>query len=152
MPYQESKVKELEFSNPFGPTWKEDVATHNHLCHTPLQRDPYESKLVDIKESEIPKAGEGVILKTDVPSGTVVAYFNGIKFEKKDVYSWNPLNIKSRSVYLIDFEDDDGREVFLDIPKEFVSSGSYNATSGHKVSKHYSSHSVIKYNTVTHVC
>ena len=108
-----------------------DIATDTSLSSYPLQRDPYESKLVDIKQSTIPKAGEGVVLKKDVLSGVVVAYLNGVKFDKKNAFSWNPF--KKKSVFLLDFEDDDGNEVFLDIPERFTKSSKYNATSGHKV-------------------
>ena len=100
-----------------------------------MERDPYESKLVDIQGSNIPKAGEGVILKKCVLSGTIVAYFNGVKFDKKNVFSWNPF--KKRSVFLIDFEDDEGKEIFLDIPEKYINSSKYNATSGHKVKKQF---------------
>ena len=70
-------------------------------------------------------------MKKDVSSGNIVSYFNGVKFEKKNAFSWNPF--KTRSVFLIDFEDDQGKEIFLDIPQEFTNSSKYNATSGHKV-------------------
>ena len=119
------------FSEEFGCIIIQDVANATNLSSFPLERDPYESKLVDIKVSNIPKAGEGVILKKYALAGTIVAYFNGIKFDKKNVFTWNPF--KKKSVFLIDFEDDEGKEIFLDIPENFISSSKYNATSGHKV-------------------
>lgn len=124
-------IMELQYSSEFGSLIIQDVATDTHLSHNPLQRDPHESKIVDIRQSQIPKAGEGVILKKDADLGSVVSYFNGIKFDKEKAFSWNPF--KRRSVFLIDFEDEDGKEVFLDIPKGSTESSKYNATSGHKV-------------------
>ena len=125
----------LQVSDEFGPTFVRDIAKFSLLSKNPLLRDPYESKFVDIKTSKIPGIskiyGEGVFLKKNVISGTVVSYFNGVKLEKKNAFSWNPF--KEKSVFLIDFEDDEGKEIFLDIPEEFVKSSKYNATSGHKV-------------------
>ena len=126
-----SNLLRLQISEEVGPEFTNDIATDTELSKNPLQRDPYEMKYVDIAKSEIPKAGEGVFLKHDVGSGDIVAYFNGVKFQKKDAFSWNPF--KKKSVFLIDFEDDKGNEIFLDIPEKFVNSSQYNATSGHKV-------------------
>ena len=126
-----SNLLRLRVSEEFGRVITEDVATDSQLSQSPLQRDPYEMKYVQIAKSKIPKAGEGVFLKQDVGSGDIVAYFNGVKFQKKEAFSWNPF--KKKSVFLIDFEDDKGNEVFLDIPEKFVNSSQYNATSGHKV-------------------
>ena len=126
-----SNLLRLQISEEVGPEFTNDIATDTELSKNPLQRDPYEMKYVDIARSEIPKAGEGVFLKHDVGSGDIVAYFNGVKFQKKDAFSWNPF--KKKSVFLIDFEDDKGNEIFLDIPEKFVNSSQYNATSGHKV-------------------
>ena len=126
-----SNLLRLQISEEVGPVFTKDVATDSQLSHSPLQRDPYEMKYVEIAKSEIPKAGEGVFLKQDVSSGDIVGYFNGVKFQKKDAFSWNPF--KKKSVFLIDFEDDEGNEVFLDIPEKFVNSSQYNATTGHKV-------------------
>ena len=126
-----SNLLRLQISEEVGPEFTNDIATDTELSKNPLQRDPYEMKYVDIAKSEIPKAGEGVFLKHDVGSGNIVAYFNGVKFQKKDAFSWNPF--KKKSVFLIDFEDDKGNEIFLDIPEKFVNSSQYNATSGHKV-------------------
>ena len=121
----------LQISKEFSLLILQDIATDSHLSNTPLYRDPHESKFVDIQQSKIPKAGEGVALKKDVSLGAVVAYFNGVKFKKKNAFSWNPF--KTKSVFLIDFEDDEGKEIFLDIPRQFTNSSKYNATSGHKV-------------------
>ena len=126
-----SNLLRLQISEEVGPEFTNDIATDTELSKNPLQRDPYEMKYVDIAKSEIPKAGEGVFLKHDVGSGNIVAYFNGVKFQKKDAFSWNPF--KKKSVFLIDFEDDEGNEIFLDIPEKFVNTSQYNATSGHKV-------------------
>ena len=110
---------------------KSDISTDNNFSQYPLRRDPYESKFVDISTSEIPNAGEGVFLKRNVIKGTVIAYFNGMRIKKNSAFSWNPF--KKKSVFLIDFQNDKGDDIFLDIPEKFTMSSRYNATSGHKV-------------------
>ena len=44
---------------------KSDLSTKEHLSSTPLSRDIYEAKMVDVQPSTITKAGDGVFLLTD---------------------------------------------------------------------------------------
>ena len=81
---------ELQFSKPFGPIFKSDISTSTRLSSNPMLRDPYESKMVTVKTSSLPKAGEGVFVDKDVGEHTVVSYFNGVRLSKNDVHSWNP--------------------------------------------------------------
>lgn len=125
-------LMELTILERSGQKVNSDISSDSHLSRNPLVRDPYESKYVDIRKSKIPNAGEGVFLKKNVSQGKVIAYFNGIRIEKNSAFSWNPF--KKKSVFLIDFQNDKGDEIFLDIPERFTMSKEYNATSGHKVS------------------
>ena len=124
---------ELNLLEQSGLKMKSDISTDSHLSRNPLLRDPYESKYVDIRKSKIPNAGEGVFLKKNVTQGRVIAYFNGIRIEKNSAFSWNPF--KKKSVFLIDFQNDKGDDIFLDIPETLTMSTQYNATSGHKVGR-----------------
>ena len=54
---------------------KSDLSTKEHLSSTPLSRDIYEAKMVDVLPSTITKAGDGVFLLTD-----------GKNFKKKYMY------------------------------------------------------------------
>ena len=121
----------IEINEESGRVIESDISTDNHFSWNPLRRDPYESKLVDICKSKIQNAGEGVFLKHNVTKGKVIAYFNGIRIKKSSAFSWNPF--KKKSVFLIDFQDANGEDIFLDIPEKFIKSSQYNATSGHKV-------------------
>ena len=124
-------LKELEFSKTFGPVFKSDVSTATHLSSEPLLRDPYEVKMVTVKSSTLSKAGDGVFAATDVDKDTVVSFFNGIRVSKNDVFSWNPF--RKTSVYLVELGDENGRDMFLDIPEKFSDWKKYQASSGHKV-------------------
>ena len=66
-----------------------------------------------------------------VSANTVVAYFNGIRLTRSDVFSWNPF--KKASVYLVETTDLEGNEIFLDIPQKYASWKKYKASAGHKV-------------------
>lgn len=124
-------LKELDFSKTFGPVFKSDVSTSNHLSSEPMLRDPYEVKTVTVKSSSLPKAGDGVFVTTDVDKDTVVSYFNGVRVSKNDVFSWNPF--RKTSVYLVELGDENGNDMFLDIPEKFSDWKKYQASSGHKV-------------------
>ena len=128
---KQSWLVKLKITEESGQVIKSDISTDSHFSWYPLSRDAYESKLVDICKSKIPNAGEGVFLKRNVTKGKVIAYFNGIRIKKSSAFSWNPF--KKKSVFLIDFQDENGEDIFLDIPEKFINSSQYNATSGHKV-------------------
>ncbi len=78
-------ILRLEFSSPYGPTFYRDVSTRSHLSSWPLLRDPYEGTLVDVRESSVAGAGQGVFLKQAAKNQTIVAYFNGIRLREKEV-------------------------------------------------------------------
>ena len=110
---------------------KADLATKTHLSLHPSTRDPYEATVVDVHKSTIAKAGDGVFLTQDVAANTTVSFFNGIRISKNDVFSWNPF--KKSSVYLVETTDEQGNDMFLDIPQNYVSWNKYKASAGHKV-------------------
>jgi hypothetical protein len=74
------------------------------ICDHPDLRDPFESEWVEVKESRIPGAGEGLFCREDrsISEGRVVAYFNGAVRDESQ-----------RSEYSIALDD---RKV-LDIPE-----------------------------------
>ena len=124
-------IKELQFSESFGPIFKPDVTTSEHLSSDPMLRDPYESKVITVKPSSLPNAGEGVFVVSDVEKNTVVSYFNGIRLSKNNVFSWNPF--RKTSAYLVELGDEKGDDIFLDIPEKYSDWKKYQASAGHKV-------------------
>ena len=124
-------IKELSFSKTFGSPLKADVSTAKRLTSEPLLRDVYESKMVSVKRSSVAKAGDGVFVNKYVAKNTVVSYFNGVRLSKSEVFSWNPF--RKTSVYLVELGDENGDDIFLDVPEEFSDWKKYQATAGHKV-------------------
>ena len=49
-----------------------------HFRYTTM-RDPYESRTVEVRESRIPGAGEGLFAARDIAVGECVAYFAGVR-------------------------------------------------------------------------
>jgi len=124
-------IKQIQFEIDDEKRLKSDIANKNHLSKFPMVRDPYEETVVDVKKSNIEKAGDGVVLKKNTPVNTTVAYFNGIRLKKSDVFSWNPF--KKTSVYLVETSDEKGNDIFIDIPAKYASWQRYQASAGHKV-------------------
>jgi len=70
-----------ESGSPVGEfEYKEDVSTSQRISCHPLVKDIFEDSLVEVRPSNIgPNAGEGLFAKVDLPSDTIVAYYNGIR-------------------------------------------------------------------------
>ena len=87
-------------------------------------RDPYESKMVEVRQSSIPHAGDGLFVRAAVEKGVVVAYFAGVVVEAGDC---------AESEYSISWQGG----ARLDIPAE-LRELQYCATLGHKACHSFS--------------
>lgn len=95
----------------------------------PLAPDPYESKFVEVKESSIPGAGQGLFAKRPIPLGQLVAYFNGVRRTDESVAA---VSDSCRSDYSISWKREE-LQVILDIPEDMRHLEKYCCTLGHKV-------------------
>jgi len=93
------------------------------VLHHPEVRDPYESKVVEVRQSLIPQAGDGLFTKAAVEKGVIVSYFAGVVVE--GLHS-------ADSEYSISWLDGAG----LDIPGDIRQS--YCSTLGHKACHSFS--------------
>ena len=57
----------------------EDSVDFWKLQENLLQRDPYEESLVEVRQSLVAGAGEGIFMKQEVEANTVVAFYNGVR-------------------------------------------------------------------------
>ena len=87
------------------------------MCDNPDVPDPYENKTVEVKDSMIPGAGQGLFTKHPVEKGQVIAYFAGVV-----VQGLESVNSEYSITWL------DGAR--LDIPPRLLES--YSSTWGHK--------------------
>ena len=114
-----------EYSDPVSPvTFTEDLATRTRISSTPLVRDPWEDKLVRVKESLLEQAGDGLFAREDLPSKTLIALFAGVRLRSSTVEARE----RPRSDYRIRLNAD----LDLDIPDCSLSTDLYCATLGHK--------------------
>ncbi len=60
---EDTGMMTMEVTEPFGPVYERDVSDKKTLSKEPMLRDPYEKEMVEVKQSSIPGAGQGVFLK-----------------------------------------------------------------------------------------
>jgi len=106
-------------------TYKFDPSTDTHLSSFPLQRDPYERKLLDVTTSNIPGAGVGVFTIKPLEKNRIIGYFNGIHRHRGEVFKNS-----DKSPYLV--EGTHPNEM-LDIPEEYQSWQDYHGSAGHLI-------------------
>ncbi|XP_023347759.1 histone-lysine N-methyltransferase SETD7 isoform X2 [Eurytemora carolleeae] len=90
------------------------------------QRDMFENISVYISQSRVQGAGEGLFAKSRIQKENIICFFNGVR--KRKLF---------RTVAGVDEEFSDYRieldyQISLDVPDQFTSISSYNATLGHK--------------------
>ena len=77
------------------------------ISATPLDPDPYEANLVRVGESTVPGGGEGLFAARDIPSGTVLSFYNGVRFHDCHVsrkFRRNVGLIKIPNFYILGFQ------------------------------------------------
>jgi len=105
------------------------------LC-PPHQRDPYETRLVRVGTSQMDGGGEGLFAKRFIASGTIVAFYNGVRIGQEES---NPHGTTGYCIFV-----DWGKQLpfpfpwvkegdQIDIPAMYQSSEDYTATLAHKV-------------------
>ena len=100
-----------------------DMSTTISMSSKNLLRDPFEQQTVYIGQSQIhPEAGEGLFAKRSMPSGALLAIFNGIRLREITGIPFVTSN------YKISVD----RGLDLDIPDWAISAKKYSATLGHK--------------------
>ena len=62
-----------------------DPASHVTISKWPLVRDPWEDSMVEVRQSKMEQAGEGLFAKTDLPAKTIIALFAGVKLKTNKV-------------------------------------------------------------------
>ena len=130
----------------FGPEFSYAPSGANNFgCSDPLLRDPYESKYIEVKESEMEGGGEGVYAKVDIPKNTIAAVFNGYKVPlSSGTYLAEGIEdeekIYERLSYNIHMPEDE--DFFLDLPPAMASLSVYSASLGHKVNHSFIPNSV----------
>jgi len=131
----------LKFGELEGPILTYSPPSHYSYGVHPLQRDPYETRTVEVKQSEEPGAEDGLFTRRDVLSGEVLAFYSGLviycesSLRALDRRELSDEEEHVRNMYNIALdigEEDDN--LCIDIPPEMGNDvNRYNATLGHKV-------------------
>jgi len=92
-----------------------------------MLRDPYEAKMVEVQNSEIENASEGLFALQDIEINTVVAFYNGTEaiLEDYEPETWETNNYKI-------FDPMNAPDGTIDIPIWAQCSSAYCATLAHK--------------------
>ncbi len=122
----ESEATSASFS--FSPSDSKRIACDHTV------RDPYESAVVECRQSEIECAGDGLFAAMDLPAGVIVAYYNGLRVQYDERYS--PLNANYQ-IY-VDWRNTD-RSPYIDIPTECIDSQRYCASLADKANHSFDS-------------
>jgi hypothetical protein len=106
-----------KYSETFGPEFYYQAPTNESFgAGPPGVVDPYERKSVRIAQSSIPKSGEGVFAKRDLPVGQCTCYYSGYLYNVGGQGSILHKSISAKKTFQIKFH-----------PKTtFVSSSVYN--------------------------
>ena len=101
-----------------------DPASHLSISSDPLLRDPWEESMVEVRESGLEQAGQGLFARTDLPAKTIICLFAGVRLKTVTTGGRE----RARSDYRIKLTVD----LDLDIPDSCTQLSSYQATLGHK--------------------
>nr|ADD38189.1 Histone-lysine N-methyltransferase SETD7 [Lepeophtheirus salmonis] len=105
--------------------YSQDISSLDKISKEPMLADPYESFFVFVKESKISGAGQGLFAKISVASGTVLAFYNGIR---KPSVSLSESSFED-TPYKISLS----KQTDMDIPQECISLDKYTSSLAHKV-------------------
>ena len=118
-------VLEPSFS---GPSVVFSKSSKTHIGEHPLVPDPYESRHVVCRQSQVPGSGDGLFARRDLPEGTIAAFYNGVRIPyglgSGKVETWDD------SAYKIWINADYESGERMNIPEDCVSLERYCATLG----------------------
>lgn len=129
---QSTQILKPVFAKPQDniPSVSYSKATKTYIGDNPLVSDPYEDSMVALGNSSVPDSGDGLFAKKDMPKGTIVAFYNGVRLPYK---LGGPKEDWSTSGYKIYINADYESGERMDIPEEYISYNNYKASLGHKL-------------------
>src|SRR5206468_7949938 len=108
-------------------SYSADESTFSRIALHPLLPDPYESICCYVTKATVSDtAGEGLFARIDLPSRTVVSFYNGIKqFDR--ITERNNWELNSNAMSL-----DEEEHIDIDIPSPYDNMKYFIASLGHK--------------------
>jgi len=139
----------LQFGELEGPVMAYSPPSHYSYGVHPLQRDPYESRTVQVRKSEEAGAQDGLFTAREVLSGEVLAFYSGLiiycesslrALDRREL-SDEEEHVRNMYNIALDIGDEDDN-LCIDIPPEMGNDvNKYNATLGHKVNHSFTPNS-----------
>jgi len=139
----------LQFGELEGPVMAYSPPSHYSYGVHPLQRDPYESRTVQVRKSEEAGAQDGLFTTREVLSGEVLAFYSGLiiycesslrALDRREL-SDEEEHVRNMYNIALDIGDEDDN-LCIDIPPEMGNDvNKYNATLGHKVNHSFTPNS-----------
>jgi len=106
------------------------ISTDLRMLCPPHRQDPYESTLVRVAKSEVEGGGEGLYARKNIPAGTLIAYYNGIRMTKEQR---TPYGDTGYAIFVEWAERGRRTGDHMDLPPEFHASENYTSTLAHKL-------------------
>eukprot|EP00096_Caligus_rogercresseyi_P013242 TRINITY_DN5916_c0_g1_i2.p1 TRINITY_DN5916_c0_g1~~TRINITY_DN5916_c0_g1_i2.p1 ORF type:complete len:280 (-),score=33.01 TRINITY_DN5916_c0_g1_i2:80-919(-) len=123
-------IPHFKIIQPQSPPLHYFKSTKDIISDEPLLSDPYESRWIECRSSNVECGGEGLFARGDIASGTIVAFYNGIRIPFE---FGGPKEIWSSSGYKIFINADYESGERMNIPEELTSLTKYCASLGHKM-------------------
>lgn len=123
----EAGIKCPVFSPPNGPVHRRQISDFDIICTDPRIPDPYESRLVEVRSSEIEGGNEGLFAKQFLEVNTTISFYNGIRARPED---FNPDTWETNNYKI--FDPANMPIGTIDIPEWAQSSAAYHASLAHK--------------------
>ena len=77
----------VQFTCTLYCTVPRELSTLTFVTSSPLLPDPYEARMVEVRQSEVEGAEDGLFSRRAVTAGTVLAFYNGIRRPRPEVSS-----------------------------------------------------------------
>jgi len=116
--------------------------------------DPLETKMVRVADSAVEGGGQGLFANQDIPAGSIVAFYNGIRMTPEEKSPWED------RAYSIVVEWEEKRLAFpfpwvskadhMDLPPKYHSSENYTATLAHKLNHSFTPN--CRWSNMEHPC
>jgi len=106
------------------------ISTDSCMLCPPHRQDPYESTLVRVAKSEVEGGGEGLYARKNIPAGTLIAFYNGIRMTKEQR---TPYGDTGYAIFVEWAERGRKTGDHMDLPPEFHASENYTSTLAHKL-------------------
>jgi len=136
----ETGIKCPVFSPPTGPVHRRQISDFDVICTDPRIPDPYESRLVEVRSSEIEGGNEGLFAKQFLEVNTTISFYNGIRARPED---FNPDTWETNNYKI--FDPANMPIGTIDIPEWAQSSAAYHASLAHKTNHSFLPNGLFKY-------